>query len=123
MHSYTIHQLGVGKRYFKGIINMIRYNILDISNMFLAMKAKSAQLLLLKALSHEKRLMLLEELCNADYCVSTLKAQLKVRQANVSQHLRILRDACLVRYSQKGKQRVYSINPRYRKLVQMLLHL
>ena len=55
---------------------------------------KSANLL--KMLGHPVRLALIEELSKAPKCVTDIQDLLDVRQANVSQHLAVLREAEIV---------------------------
>lgn len=46
-----------------------------------------------KALSHPARIQLVQELIERDCCVGELQKCLKLSQPNVSQHLRVLKDA------------------------------
>lgn len=62
---------------------------------------------LLRLLGHPVRLALLEELSVAPKCVSDIQDLLGLRQANVSQHLTLLRRAKLVDYHEDGHQRCY----------------
>ena len=57
---------------------------------------------LLKALAVEMRLRLLQLVAQRALCVGALAAQLGITQGAVSQHLRILRDAGLVRATRRG---------------------
>lgn len=64
---------------------------------------------LLRLLGHPVRLMLLEELTKGSKCVTDIQDLLKLRQANVSQHLAILRQAKIVDYFEDGNLRCYYI--------------
>lgn len=58
---------------------------------------------------HPVRLALLEELSKAPKCVTDIQELLEVRQANISQHLAVLRQAKLVDYHEDGNLRCYYI--------------
>ncbi len=62
---------------------------------------------LLKTLGHPVRLALLEKLVGGPKCVSDIQELLDVRQANVSQHLAILRRVQLVTCHEHGNVRCY----------------
>jgi len=62
---------------------------------------------LLKALSHPTRVMILQELLAGPKCVSDMEDLLPARQANISQHLAVLRFTRLVDYAQDGALRCY----------------
>ncbi len=62
---------------------------------------------LLKAFSHPTRLMILQELLAGPKCVSDMEDLLPARQANISQHLAVLRYSRLVDYAQDGALRCY----------------
>ena len=62
---------------------------------------------LLRLLAHPTRLALLAELARGPKCVSDIQELLAVRQANVSQHLALLRRDRLVDYHEDGKLRCY----------------
>lgn len=55
-----------------------------------------------KALSHPKRLAILQLLEERELCVCEIEAALKLRQAYVSQQLTILREAGLVCFRKEG---------------------
>ncbi len=55
-----------------------------------------------KALAHPTRLHILEALAHEEACVCHLTTLLKQRQANVSQHLMVLREAGLVEDRKEG---------------------
>jgi ArsR family transcriptional regulator, arsenate/arsenite/antimonite-responsive transcriptional repressor len=62
---------------------------------------------LLKAFSHPTRLAILLELVDGPKCVTDMEELLPARQANISQHLAVLRHARLVDYAQDGTLRCY----------------
>jgi ArsR family transcriptional regulator len=62
---------------------------------------------LLKAFSHPTRLAILKELAVGPKCVTDIEDLLDVRQANISQHLAVLRYSRLVDYAQDGTLRCY----------------
>ena len=62
---------------------------------------------LLKAFSHQTRLAILVELVAGPRCVTDMEELLPARQANISQHLSVLRHAKLVDYAQDGALRCY----------------
>ena len=61
----------------------------------------------LKAFAHPIRLMILQELVAGPKCVSDMEELLPARQANISQHLAVLRNAQLVDFAQDGTLRCY----------------
>jgi len=62
---------------------------------------------LLKAFSHPTRLAILQELVAGPKCVTEIEDLVSARQANISQHLSVLRYARLVDYAQDGALRCY----------------
>jgi ArsR family transcriptional regulator len=62
-----------------------------------------------KAMGHPTRLRILERIVAAEFCVSDLESDLDCRQANISQHLAILRDRGLVVPARKGKTVCYRL--------------
>jgi ArsR family transcriptional regulator len=62
---------------------------------------------LLKAFSHPTRLAILQELAAGPKCVTDIEDLVSARQANISQHLSVLRYARLVDYAQDGVLRCY----------------
>jgi ArsR family transcriptional regulator len=76
---------------------------------------------LIKAFAHPTRLLILSELLSGPKCVTDMEDLLPARQANISQHLAVLRFAKLVDYAQDGTLRCYYLaRPR---LVKSLLDL
>jgi ArsR family transcriptional regulator, arsenate/arsenite/antimonite-responsive transcriptional repressor len=66
----------------------------------------------LAALAHPARLRIIRQLACLDAsCCKDIVAGLDLAQSTVSQHLKILVDAGLVRYKQSGQSSHYSINP------------
>ena len=61
----------------------------------------------LRALAHPTRLAILEALSQGPKCVTDLEDLLPVRQANISQHLALLRHTQLVDFAQDGQTRCY----------------
>ena len=69
---------------------------------------KSADLL--KALAHPTRLQIVMELLKGTKCVTDIQEILPASQANISQHLTVLRNARLVDFAQDGSQRCYYVS-------------
>jgi ArsR family transcriptional regulator, arsenate/arsenite/antimonite-responsive transcriptional repressor len=65
---------------------------------------------LLKACSHPTRLAILQELLAGPKCVTDMEELLPARQANISQHLAVLRHAQLVDFAQDGSLRCYYLS-------------
>lgn len=76
---------------------------------------------LLKAFAHPTRLAILQELLFGPKCVTDMEDLLPARQANISQHLAVLRYTRLVDYAQDGALRCYYLSRP--KLVRKLLQL
>ena len=68
---------------------------------------------LLKALSDENRIKILQLLLKYDFCVRALSERLKISEAAVSQHLKILREAGII----VGKKRGYFTHYHVKKQV------
>ncbi len=64
---------------------------------------------LLKALAHPRRLEILNLLRDQELCVSDIHQMLDLPQANVSQHLRLLREIKVLKTRKKGKQIYYQV--------------
>lgn len=75
----------------------------------------------LKAFAHPTRLMILQELADGTRCVTDMEELVPARQANISQHLAVLRNAGLVAFAQDGALRCYYLTRP--KLVRDLLRL
>jgi DNA-binding transcriptional ArsR family regulator len=65
----------------------------------------------LDALGDPTRRLLFERLRQGPCSVTELISIVSVSQPAVSQHLKILRDAELVRVEKRGRQRIYHLNP------------
>jgi len=66
---------------------------------------------LLQALADEKRLRILEALREGEACVCELQGSLDMAQSLLSHHLRVLREAGLVRDRRDGRWIHYSLVP------------
>ncbi len=64
---------------------------------------------LLKALGHPTRLQIVIELLKNTKCVTDIQELLPASQANISQHLTVLRHARIVDFAQDGSQRCYYV--------------
>lgn len=64
---------------------------------------------LLKSLAHPRRLEIIQLIRDQELCVSDIHSMLDLPQANISQHLMILRDAGVVVTRRAGKQIYYQI--------------
>ncbi len=65
---------------------------------------------LLKVLAHPTRLKILACLRKKDYTIHEMQDHICCRQANLSQHLALLRREQLVRTKKEGKEVIYSTN-------------
>lgn len=63
----------------------------------------------LKALGHSTRLQIVIELLKGTKCVTDIHELLPASQANISQHLTVLRNARIVDFAQDGSQRCYYV--------------
>jgi len=63
----------------------------------------------LKALGEETRLRILRLLFKEQFSVNKISERLDVSQYNVSKHLRIMREAGLLKTEKRGKQRLYTV--------------
>lgn len=63
----------------------------------------------LKALAHPTRLQIVIELLQGTKCVNDIHDLLPASQANISQHLTVLRNARIVDFAQDGSQRCYYV--------------
>ena len=72
---------------------------------------KRAQYLakMLKALGDTTRLRILELLRNGELCVCEIVPQIEASQSNISQHLRILRDAGIIELEKHGRENHYYV--------------
>ena len=65
----------------------------------------------LDALGDPTRRLLFERLRQGSCSVTELISIVPISQPAVSQHLKVLRDAKLVRVEKRGRQRIYHLNP------------
>jgi DNA-binding transcriptional ArsR family regulator len=63
----------------------------------------------LKALSEDTRLRILRLHFKHELSVNEISERLKVSQYNVSKHLRIMREAGLLKIEKRGKHRIHSV--------------
>jgi ArsR family transcriptional regulator len=68
----------------------------------------------LKALSHPLRLMIVAELMGKERCVSNIEQLVKVKQSNLSQHLRLLKLYGIVGCRRQGNKKCYFITKKSR---------
>jgi len=85
-----------------------QHSIIYLSNCLIGKKMELAKLF--KALSDESRFKLFKLLLTHDFCVGALARHLKISEAAVSQHLRQLREAGLVRGEKRGYWTHYMID-------------
>lgn len=64
------------------------------------------------ALADPTRRAIFERLIEQPSAVSDLARELPVSRPAVSQHLKVLKDACLVIDTRAGKQRIYQVDPK-----------
>jgi DNA-binding transcriptional ArsR family regulator len=68
--------------------------------------------ILLKALAHPARIAILQEIINANACIcGDLSTELGLAQATISQHLKELKNAGLIKGTIEGVSVCYCINP------------
>jgi len=65
---------------------------------------------IMKALAHPTRLQIVAELLKGTKCVTDMEEILPASQANISQHLSVLRHAGVVDFAQDGALRCYYIS-------------
>ena len=85
---------------------MIDLNLIDMTR-FEASAQQAARLL--KALSNERRLMILCQLADRELSVGALQPLVGLSQSALSQHLALLREEGLVRARREGQAIFYSI--------------
>lgn len=64
----------------------------------------------LKAMSDDNRFKIINLLLQKNFCVKALAKRLNISEAAVSQHLKILREAGLVKGEKKGYYTHYTVN-------------
>ncbi|MCY6960185.1 metalloregulator ArsR/SmtB family transcription factor [Clostridium sp. ZC22-4] len=65
-----------------------------------------------KALAHPIRIKIVKELVNRELCVCELNENVEFTQSNLSQHLKILKDAGILKSEKDGLKIMYSIKDR-----------
>lgn len=75
---------------------------------------------LFKAMAHPTRLKILKKLYDNEVCVCKLNEDIEFTQANVSQHLKILRASKLVVAEKRGMFQYYKLkNDKVRELIKL----
>jgi DNA-binding transcriptional ArsR family regulator len=67
-----------------------------------------------RAIGDQTRLQILYTLLERPICVGDLAVRLEMEVANLSYHLKVLRDASVVRVRAEGQRRLYSLSGRTR---------
>jgi DNA-binding transcriptional ArsR family regulator len=65
----------------------------------------------LEVIAEPNRRLILDELRHGENAVNVLVERLAISQPSISKHLRVLRDAGLVRVRADGQRRLYSLRP------------
>jgi DNA-binding transcriptional ArsR family regulator len=73
------------------------------------------------ALADDTRLRIVEELAKGERAVGQLVARFDVTQPTISQHLKVLRNAGLVRVRRDAQRRLYSIDPKGLRVIERWL--
>src|SRR5690242_20694137 len=73
------------------------------------------------ALADDTRLAIVEELGRGERAVGDLVKRFDVTQPTISQHLRVLKDAGLVRVRPDAQRRLYSIDPKGFEVIELWL--
>lgn len=73
------------------------------------------------ALADDTRLAIVEELSRGERAVGDLVAQFDLRQPTISQHLKVLKDAGLVRSRPEAQRRLYRVDPEGFRVVELWL--
>lgn len=74
-----------------------------------------------RSLADPKRLLIMTTLAEGERCVSDIARELGLRQANVSQHLALLRDRGIVRHRRQGARIYYSLtSPKFLRALALL---
>ncbi|MGH9194269.1 MAG: ArsR/SmtB family transcription factor [Acidimicrobiia bacterium] len=73
------------------------------------------------ALADETRLAIVDELSKGERAVGDLVARFDLRQPTISQHLKVLKEAGLVRARPDAQRRLYSIDPQGFRVVELWL--
>lgn len=67
------------------------------------------QVKIFKALGHPVRLKIIERLSKGELCVCELNEDIEFSQANLSQHLKVLRDSHIIGFRKEGLKVFYFI--------------
>jgi DNA-binding transcriptional ArsR family regulator len=82
---------------------------------------KQNEVAIFKALAHPERLKIIDFLKGGPRCVCELNDKTKFSQSNLSQHLKILRDAGIVDFEKEGNKVIYYVkDPRVFKILEIL---
>lgn len=81
------------------------------SDLALDVEADERLATLAKALAHPVRVQIVRILARTEGCVSEIVEQIPLAQSTVSQHLKVLKDAGLVRGTVDGPRMCYCIDP------------
>jgi ArsR family transcriptional regulator len=82
------------------------------------MELENLEVSIFKALAHPIRLKIIKKLREKTYCVCEMNEDVEFSQSNLSQHLKILRDAGLVVCEKEGMRINYRIkNPDVLKII------
>jgi DNA-binding transcriptional ArsR family regulator len=73
------------------------------------------------ALADDTRRAIVDELAKGERAVGDLVARFDVTQPTISQHLKVLKEAGLVRVRPDAQRRVYSIEPRGFQVIELWL--
>ena len=73
------------------------------------------------ALADDTRLAIVDELSKGERAVGQLVARFDVTQPTISQHLKVLRDAGLVRVRKDAQRRLYSVEPKGFEVIELWL--
>lgn len=65
-----------------------------------------------RAIADPNRRVVLDVLARGEHSVSAILVRLLISQSALSQHLKVLREVGLVRQRRKGKERIYSLDPK-----------
>lgn len=73
-----------------------------------------------KAIAHPTRLKILKKLYSGEVCVCKLNEDIDFTQANISQHLKILRDSRIVVAEKRGMYQYYRLkNDKLREIIEL----
>jgi DNA-binding transcriptional ArsR family regulator len=73
------------------------------------------------ALADDTRLRIVDELGKGERAVGDLATRFGLRQPTISQHLKVLKDAGLVRVRPDAQRRLYSVNPEGFQVIELWL--